>query len=255
MGLLVTTLPKIDYLTNSSTYNYLKVVFLFPMQWTLPGVFETSSFNNSVNGSLWTLPYEILSYVFVAILGICGALKNKHVVLFLFLFSLYVKNYLITFVPKDFAWVYVPDFFNLFLFFAAGMVLYAFKDDIKLSKQYALISLSLLVISFIFGGFTNIFTIFGSYLIVYIAYSKKIKFYNFAKYGDFSYGLYIYAFSIQQSVTYFVNDISVFSNIIISVPLTIFVSYCSWHLIEKPSMKLKNVEFGNKIIKRAPTIN
>ena len=253
VGLLVTTLSKTEYLTNSNTYDYLKVIFLFPMEWTLPGVFETSSFNNSVNGSLWTLPYEIMSYIFVAIIGVCGSLKNKHVVLFLFLFSLYIKNYLILSIPTDFTWVYLPDFFNLFPYFAAGMVIYAFRDDITLNKQYALISLALLIISLIFGGFITIFTIFGSYFIIYIAYSKKIKFYNFAKYGDFSYGLYIYAFPIQQSVTYFISDISVFTNIIISVPLTLIVSYCSWHLIEKPSMKLKNKTFGKKIIEPKPT--
>lgn len=253
IGLMVTTLPKTEYLTNSDTYNYLKVIFLFPMEWTLPGVFESSSFNQSINGSLWTLPYEIICYVFVVVTGVLGALKNKYIVLSFFLFSLYIKNYLILVIPTDFAWVYLPDFFNLFPYFAAGMVIYAFRDDIILNKQYALLSLALLVISFIFGGFVTVFTIFGSYLIVYIAYSKKLKFYNFAKFGDFSYGLYIYAFPIQQSVTYFISDISVFTNIIISIPLTLIVSYCSWHLIEKPAMKLKNKTFKNKILENKPT--
>lgn len=256
IGLLVTTLPKIDYLTNSNTYNYLKVIFLFPMQWTLPGVFESSSLNNSINGSLWTLPFEILSYIVVAILGIFGALKSKKLILFIFLLSMYVKNYLIVYIPTHFSFVYLPSFFDLFPFFAAGMVLYAYKDSITINKQNALISLALLIISFIFGGFTNIFTIFGAYLIIYLAYNTKVRFYNFAKYGDFSYGLYIYAFPIQQAVTYyFGGEISVLTNIAISVPLTIFISFISWHMIEKPAMKLKNVKIIKRVNKEASTVS
>lgn len=98
------------------------------------------------------------------------------------------------FIPTDFAWVYLPNFFNLFPYFAAGMLIFAFRDNITLNKQYALISLVLLVVSLFFGGFITIFTIFGSYFIIYLAYSKSFKFYNFAKFGDFSYGLYIFWF-------------------------------------------------------------
>jgi peptidoglycan/LPS O-acetylase OafA/YrhL len=64
---------------------------------------------------------------------------------------------------------------------------------------------------------------------------------NFAKYGDFSYGMYIYAFPIQQSIIHITNaNISVNGMILYSLVITLFFSVLSWHLVEKPFLKLKN---------------
>lgn len=241
IGPIVTTLPLKEYMTNSGTYNYLKTIFLFPMHWLLPGVFEHSSFDKSINGSLWTIPFEILSYVVVAILGVIGLLKNKKVVLLLFVLFMYIKKYLIMYVPDDFGLVYLPSFFDLFPFFSAGMVMYLYRDKIVLNKWYAMISLLILIISLKFGGFIDAFTIFGTYLIFYIAYNKKIKLNNFAKHGDLSFGIYIYAFPIQQTVTYlFGGKVSVLLNIVISLPIILVLAYLSWNLVEKQALKLKN---------------
>lgn len=245
IGTLVTTLPAKDYLTNEFTYNYLKVIFLFPMQWTLPGVFENSSLNNSINGSLWTIPFEVLGYLVVAIIGLLGMLKYRKVVLILFILSIYSKEYLKMYVPVDIPWVYLPSFFDLFPFFAVGMLMYSYRDKIVLNKWYASIAILMLLISLKFGGFVDAFTIFGAYLIMYFAYNKKIRLNNFSKYGDFSYGIYIYAFPIQQTVTYFFKgEISVLLNIAISLPVTILLAILSWHLIEKPALKLKNIKIS-----------
>lgn len=246
VGPIVTTLPLSAYFSNPETYRYLQVIYLFPMQWTLPGVFESSSLNNSVNGSLWTIPFEVLSYVVVAILGVFGLLKvkRKEIILFVLLASIYVKKYLIGFVPKDISWIYLPSFFELFPFFAAGMFFYVYRDKISLNKWYAAISLALIAVSTKYGGLVDIFTIFGAYLVFYFVYNRKIKFSKFGKFGDFSYGIYIYAFPVQQSVTFFLGDkASVGYNILISFPITLLLAYLSWHLIEKQALKLKNVRF------------
>lgn len=251
IGPNATTLRINEYLTNGDTYNYLKVIYLFPMQWTLPGVFENSSFNNSVNGSLWTIPFEILSYGIVALIGFIGLLKHKKVVLLLCIVSLYAKAHMKIFVPENITWIYLPSFLDLFSFFAIGMFVYSYKDKIILSKWYALISLLMLFISLRFGGFVDVFTICGSYLIFYVVYNKKIKLHNFNKYGDFSFGIYVYAFPIQQTVTYlFGGEISVIMNIMISLPTTIIIAYFSWHVVEKPALMLKNKSIISKYFKK-----
>lgn len=248
IGPLVTTLPVGEYLLHKETYNYLKVIFLFPMEWALPGVFEKSSFNTSVNGSLWTIPYEIMCYVLVAIIGLLGLLKRKEVVLFLFIVSLYAREHLKLFAPENVPWLYIPSLFDLFPFFSMGMVIYLYRDKIVLSHWYATISLLVLIISFRFGGFINAFTIFGGYLIFYLAYNQNIKLNNFAKYGDFSYGIYVFAFPIQQTVTFFFGShITVIQNILISLPVTLLLATLSWYWIERPALKLKNNEIGTKL--------
>jgi peptidoglycan/LPS O-acetylase OafA/YrhL len=250
IGTLVTTLPVKNYLLNQSTYNYLKTIFLFPMQYTLPGVFENSSMNNSINGSLWTIPFEILSYVVVALFGFFGLLKYRKIVLLLFILSIYSKLHLKSHFPTDIFWGYIPAFIDLFPFFAAGMLIYSYRDKIVLNKWNAMISFFMLLMSIKFGGFIEVFTVFGSYLIFYCAYNKKIKLNKFGKYGDFSYGIYIYAFPIQQTVTYLLGkEISILTNIVISLPITIILAFSSWHLIEKPALKLKHKRITYKLSK------
>lgn len=241
VGPIVTSLPLNDYMKNPMTLDYLKNLYLFPMHWNLPGVFEYGvDKNTSINGALWTIPYEVLCYGVVAILGTAKLLRYQKVVLFFFVLSVYALMHLKSFVPTDTPRVYWPSFVDLFPFFAAGMLMYAYRQKIKLNNWYAAISLFMLVLSANFGGFNYMFLIFGSYLIMYFVYNPKIKLNNFAKYGDFSYGLYIYAFPVQQTVTYFANgNISVIGNFSISFVVSLLLSFISWHLIEKNALKLK----------------
>lgn len=74
----------------------------------------------------------------------------------------------------------------------------------------------------------------------YFAFSKNINLNNFGKFGDFSYGIYIYGFLIQQLVIMaFGGKISNTLNYIISLPITICIGFISYHLIEKRFMNLK----------------
>ncbi|MCV4229875.1 acyltransferase [Virgibacillus sp. LDC1] len=256
VGPIVTTLSMKDYLGDERTYEYLKVVFMFPMHWTLPGVFEdTFSFNNSINGSLWTIPYEILCYAIVAVIGIFGALKRKEILLFLFVFSIYGRLFLRSYVPENISWVYLPSLIDLFPFFASGMLVYSYRDKIPLNKWYALISLVLIITSIKFGGLIDVFTVCGGYLIFYLSYHNKIRFHNFGKRGDLSYGIYIYAFPVQQTVTYLWGaGIPVIANILISIPVVLGLAFLSWHFIEKPAMKLKNWSFKSKVTKEGSVV-
>ncbi len=57
-----------------------------------------------------------------------------------------------------------------------------------------------------------------------------------ARLGDWSYGVYIYAFPIAQSVLYFVPDISFLMYVAVTIMLTLACGAASWHLIEKRSL-------------------
>lgn len=58
--------------------------------------------------------------------------------------------------------------------------------------------------------------------------------------GDLSYGLYIYGFPVQQTLVYFFRP-DANTLIISSILVTAVFAYMSWHLIEKPALKLKNL--------------
>jgi len=58
--------------------------------------------------------------------------------------------------------------------------------------------------------------------------------------GDYSYGVYVYAFPVQQTVVMLIGahatPLAVF---FYSLPVTLMLAYSSWHLIENPSLRLK----------------
>lgn len=245
LGPVATTLPLNEYFKNGQTYQYLKGIFLYPLYWFLPGVFTHNLYSPSVNGSLWTIPTEFLCYIFVGIWGLASFLKYKRANLFLFILSFYM------FVLRAAIWpdggfrilgLPVGDIVNLFVYFSAGMFVYAFRKNIPLDKYFAMISIVVLVFSVFFGGFMEAFVIFGSYLVFYLAFSPAVKLSSFSKYGDFSYGIYLYAFPIQQLVTYYHGGkMSAMGNFLTCYPIVVILAVFSWYTVEKNFLKLKKV--------------
>ena len=62
------------------------------------------------------------------------------------------------------------------------------------------------------------------------------------KIGDMSYGIYIYAFAIQQTLVHFFH-FEQFALTIYASIISIVFGYLSWHLIEKQALKYKNYSF------------
>ena len=205
LGPIVTTLPLETYLGDSQTYQYLKTIFLYPLYWNLPGCFENNVYSPSVNGSLWTIPFEVFFYGVVLLLGIMGLLEKRKVALAGYIGFLLLAVFKHTLFPMEGHIFSLPkySFIDLGLYYFAGMVCFTYRDRIPLDKHYAMLSAVALAVCVVLGQYVIPFSIFGTYLIMYLAFSEKIRLYNFAKYGDFSYGVYIYGFPVQQAVVHF----------------------------------------------------
>lgn len=240
LGPLLTTLSLSDYFSHPQTYRYLETVFLYPISYELPGVFESNPFKMAVNGSLWTLQHEFSCYVLVGILGFCGLLKYR---------AIFVLVFLITFLPTDIHFLKNPDFIKFLRYFSAGMIMYGFK--LPFNWKLALVAVGLLITTQD-TLFDSIFPLVGAYLIMYIAFNPRLKLFNFAKFGDFSYGMYIYAFPVQQTMTHLTGDITPITNFLLSFPITLVLAVLSWHLIEKRFLALKKT--GSAPVKHTPYI-
>lgn len=235
LGPMVTTLSINNYFMEKQPYIYFwQTATLYTIHYHLPGVFQNNAYVGAVNGSLWTLPYEFSFYLIVGSIGMIRILKNKEFIFFFFLVVLALS-----------ATNNVDIKFKLFSYFGAGIFINAFRDYIPLSKKYVVLCFLLLTGTIYFGkGFSNLFPICGSYLIMYFIYSPDIKLNKFGKYGDCSYGLYVYAFPIQQLVTYWYDGrMSVLKNFSLSFFLTFIIAMASWHLVEKHFLKLKKYRF------------
>lgn len=242
IGPIFTSLSFYDYIRNPATIAYFNNIFLLNIQYNLPGVFESNLYPNAVNGSIWTIPYEVLCYIGVSLMGYYGILRQKKVIL-LFFIILFSINYIVT--PQissiNLNGFLMGSLIELTLFFLMGVLFYVYRESILLNRKYMWVSIVILMVAVLLGNHLKItFLFFGSYLIFYFAYAGRGKFNNINKYGDLSYGIYIYAFPIQQIVQSTLgNQTSPIVNFIYSISAAIVVAFISWHIIEKQALKLK----------------
>ncbi len=206
IGPIVTSLGLRDYFSNSQTWDYLRNIIM-QTRLDLPGAFADLPVK-AVNGSLWTLPVEFWMYIFIAMLGISRLLARKSsIVLFIIVLIIYFQWHIFSqarFTNLVFINIAASEFARLGVYFFIGSAIYLYKRYFVINNTLALLMLALSVASFGTAYSGLIMLISLSYLTIYVAYSPLFnRLRHFGKYGDFSYGMYIYAFPIQQTIVHF----------------------------------------------------
>lgn len=241
LGPLLTTLSVKDYFSHPATLIYIKNIFLH-ISYYLPGVFEHSPVPNAVNGSLWSLPVEFMMYILVSIIGLfISKLYIKYVSLFIFIFLLVVTKFwaLETQEVKIFYGMDLKIIIYTGVYFWAGAFMYHFNFKKYFSFETFTISFLLLIFLFQWG---NIYSWLSYFLIPFVVLSfgfSTSKYLNIFNKADYSYGLYIYAFPVQQTMFYLYPKLSIYFHLTVGFAITILLASLSWHLIEKPALKLK----------------
>lgn len=246
IGPLFTTLPLYDYFKDSVTWRYLRCMLVFPLQYGLPGVFTHGAADGAVNGSLWTLQHEVRLYCAVALLGILGILRPR--VMFLLLVGMLafrVYGIVEHFSDDDrvfsFKWGKLELIIRLASQFTAGSFLYLAKDKIPLEWLYFGIAAALVVGSaFLPPTIGNMaFDFAFVYVVIYIGFLKLPVLPSISRFGDFSYGFYLYAFPMQQISLQLLGSTNFTAFLITSFCASMLCAVLSWHLVEKPALAKK----------------
>ncbi len=239
IGPIVTSLTLTEYFLNPQTLSYLKTISILPPMTfafsNLPGVFVENYVPNIVNGSIWTLQPELIMYLSVAIFGFLGIYKKPSIVILIFSISFLL--YLFIF-PKFFSGL-LP-YSKLGIFFLLGSMIYLFKDRIILNNKLAFLIFLIWILSFNtpMGKLVNFFSL--PYIVIYVAFIRIPLINNFSKYGDFSYGMYIYAYPIQQTILHFYSkSVNIWSFFLSAYLISFLFAFLSWRYVEKPFLKLK----------------
>lgn len=194
------------------------------------------------NGSAWTLSYEFLCYIVVGLLGLFGALASKRfaTAFAVVVIALNALQWLgagnITGLNRVLADPFILMFFAPFAF---GMLFALHGDKIVIDDRIAMGMLGLGLFTYAFGGWN----VLGQYGFLYFLMwlGVRLPLTRWARYGDFSYGIYIYAWPLMNLATYFGLQRYgwVVYHIVIVVAVHI-IAIASWHLLEKPAMSLKD---------------
>lgn len=240
LGPLLTTLPLGTYVADPQFRMYL-LNALGDVHFALPGVFSANPLASTVNGQLWTIPFELGCYVTIAALGMLGIVKRRWlflvaIPLFTLVFAAYLLGKYGQISHPDGAAIPGP---LLVIAFLIGVALYCYRDRVPhrwpVFAVSAVVGLTLLAIPY--GDFLAPLPIAYSTVFLGLLNPPKLRMLRGA---DYSYGIFLYGFVIQQTFASFGSwTHHWFVNIAVCLPAAALVAAASWHWVESPAAGLK----------------
>lgn len=179
-----------------------------------------------LNESLWTIPLEIYCYliltgivlvsrragVWMALLMLGGAVALRAMDSYLALFS-------------------------YGLFFAMGVLVAEFD---LLKRPVVIAAMGALAVAFMATGHWYLVRVMlVPVAVIYIGTRSWPLMRSAGRFGDLSYGIYIYAWPVQQLAVAFLPGASFATLLAVSLVVTTALAWCSWRLVEKPALAFK----------------
>jgi len=231
--MFLTTADPVDFWSSAPAY-LLHNLTLFKLEYSLPGVFEDNPYGTAINGSLWTLFYEVVCYAGIFIAGLLGILHRPR----LFAFCLVLTVVLCLLVPYLPVHSRLQKLAGLALPFAIGAGFFLWRDLIPLSPLVAGFLGLLAWALYDTEVFRPLLVLALSYGVFILGYWPSVFFQKYNRLGDYSYGTYIYAFPVQQLVASSgMTDPMV--NIAIALPITTVCAVLSWNFVERVALDFK----------------
>ena len=210
----------------------------------IDGTLTDVPYPDAWNGSLWTLRWEFLCYLGVLVLGLTRLLTRRLVVPALFLLAV-VGSVAARFVDVSFVQLDVVARFALM--FLAGAVVYLYQSRIPVNWPImagcavAVAATMLLPDYRVLGALPLAVLLLGVGALVK---SPRLRFAN-----DISYGVYVYAFPVQQILaTLGVYRWGILPFALVGLACTIPLAAASWFIIEKQAMRLRPRKYAPKTV-------
>ena len=243
VGPVFTSISLREYFSNFHSYAYLRNVLpFFGIQFDLPNVFANNIGESGINGSLWTLVVEERLYLILGLIFLARKYAAKYFVIVVATLNLFY--FFTIFFLKNGVYEYLnTQAFTLALMFVNASAFYFLNIDFsKLLKNK--FSIFFLLFFFVAAYFLNqlyIFKVIFIPVLVLLLANIKSVFNRFGKYGDLTYGIYIFSFPVQQML--------IAKNVVGQNPMMLFIStilivipiaFLSWHIFEKKILLFKD---------------
>lgn len=245
-GPLITDIPVHTYFGYPHTYYYFVNLLLKPI-YDLPGLFQFNPYPVAVNGSLWSLPVEFTMYLTLPLVCWIQRRAKSHSVFVLFTLGLCWVSLWYTRVhqPAQHPVFYGTDLISLLdvapYFFVGALI-----RDLDLEEFLnPVVGLFLVIAVALIQPTGRISSEIALYVLVpyvtlAVALNANSLLSGVGKYGDFSYGVYLYGFLCQQIVERLAHgQLGPWSNALLSLPPALLLAMLSWHFVEKPMLALK----------------
>jgi len=254
LGPAITTLSPSAYLTNPETPGYiadnlLSIAsggFAHGIALDLPGVFQSQP-DHAVNLSLWTLPIEVRAYGILALLGVVGLLRGTFALTAVAFFALSVApsgvvDLPLVGAPLDFLRGADGLAAHLTAMFFVSAAFYRYRARVPLRLDFALLALAAAVLSLGTPLERPVLLIAVPYLVLSAAYLSWGGLRRLTWPGDVSYGIYLAAFPVQQTIVelWGGDRPGPLTIAFIAFPVSYLLALASWHGVEKRALGLKH---------------
>ena len=218
----------------SEAWDYLlHNAFLLQLELEIPGTLG----NHPWDVSLWTLSFEFLAYLLAGVLLI-GATHRQATGMTLVMVALLTAGNAWAFGPGDLT-AHVPvAALQLGSYFASGMLLYFVADRMPCRASWALGCATGIAVAQLVGVEMVVGPLPLAYLVLWAGATIPAR---WAPHPDLSYGIYIYAFPVQVLLEWFLPDLGLVTHSVSALLLTLPFAYLSWHLVERPVLRLKSL--------------
>ena len=233
LGPLLSAFSPSAYFADPAFPTYFRNIY-GSIHFALPGLFLHNPVGGVVNGSLWTIPFELVCYVILVALVVLGMTRRAQ------LFAWLVFGAAAA-IPLGIWLMHDPLLFGaiqgraLVFSFLAGVALFCRRDRVPFHGGLALVSAVLTVVGFAFPQWSYLAVFPTAYLTVWLGLQQLPA----APGGDYSYGLYLFAFPLQQAIWLLVPVRAWWMNLGMALPLGLAYAAFSWHCIEKPVLSRK----------------
>ncbi|WP_245841369.1 acyltransferase family protein [Paraburkholderia ribeironis] len=236
IGPFFTTLPLNQYFTDPQFRAYF-LNLLGDVHYALPGMFASNPWPDAINQQLWTLPYELACYVALTIASYAGMAQRPR----LLLAASIGANVLLVALHHQSSALTVQGPMLVLCFFY-GVCAFQFRNRIVWNSWLCVLSAVVSVICLSVRGADYFAALPATYLTVFLGLTQPRR-HRFVASGDYSYGIFLYGFPIQQTVAAVLGPAALtwYVHFPISLALTLLFAMMSWHGVEKRALKLRGV--------------
>ena len=202
-------------------------------------MFDALPLKGEFNGSLWTMPVEVRMYIYVAVLwtafALLPALRPKgmrfvSVAAVALFFVIVLRG---RFSEGAFNGANIRMFMYLY-----GSALFLWRDRVPMGAGILVALVAALVAaSFDRTVFLIVYLLAMAPFVLHLAYVPGGRIRRFNELGDYSYGVYIYAFPIQQTLALLFPAMTLAAMMASSAAVSIAVAIVSWKLIEERALE------------------
>ena len=239
LGPLLTTFRLDAYFTSPKLWSYFLNI-VGNIHYQLPGLFLTNPTQDIVNKSLWTIPFELECYVGLAVLALAGIIKRRILLVAMVMILSVALAIAAPLTNSPTLTANGPPGRLLVLSFFAGIILYLYRDRIRIGPAVTVLSATVSVLLLHFPA-TMLLAAFPVALFTISIGMTSPPRLPILMSGDYSYGLYLFAYPIQQSYSMLFPSMRFwYFNSAFTIVCGLLYAAFSWHFVEKPILDRRN---------------